>query len=280
MTDFPDYLEPQAVAALIATGTPGGTPGGTPLLHGHGHLYNNPGQVLAVSGSFTPPNIVFTKPSYAMRVTCTMSAAGSVMPSVKVNFQWRSSTTGAAVVDQQIWHLPAGASAMRSNIKGPVLGDTLNVTFTNGDAVNTCTLVIDVYEGTWASSRHDGRSSGAVASSGANGIANDAAGLVIGNGSFSVPGSSTSLVNMPLYAGQVNIWINQNVAGGSQLTIVPLGDFDLTTVNPIASLDWTAAPHQQISIILPRAWCQAQFTNNAAGAQIATFGITALEIAS
>lgn len=271
----------QEVAALIASGSAAGTPGGTPLLHGHAQLYSNASQVLAVNGNFTPPNVVFTKPSYLLRVTAQMSAAGSVMPSVKINMQWRSSASGSAVVDQQIWKVPAGAAgATRTNIKGPVMGDTLNVTFTNGDAVNTATIAINIYEGTWPATRHDGRSNGAIASAGANAIANDIGGLLVACGTFTVPGATTTLVNLPLYAGQANLWINQNVAGGSQVTIVPQGDFDLSTVDPIASLDWTAPPHQLVGLILPRCWCQLQATNNAAGGQIFTFGMTALEYAS
>lgn len=271
----------QEVAALIASGSAAGTPGGTPLLHGHNQLYSNASQVLAVNGSFTPPNIVFTKPSYIIHVTAQMAAGGSAMPSVKLNVQWRSSASGSADVDQQIWHIPAGGgSAMRTNIKGPVIGDTLNITFTNGDAVNTCTLAINIYEGTWGANRHDGRSNGAVASAGANAVANDANGLIIADGSFTAAGASTTIVNLPLYAGQANLWINQNVAGGSQISIVPTGDFDLATANPIASLDWTAPPHQLVGLVLPRCWCQMQITNNAAGGQIFTFGMTALEYAS
>lgn len=271
----------QEVAALIASGSAAGTPGGTPLLHGHNQLYSNAGQVLAVNGSFTPPNITFTKPSYILHVTCQMAAGGSVMPSVKINMQWRSSASGAADVDQQIWHVPAGGgSAMRTNIKGPVAGDTLNVTFTNGDAGNTCTVVINIYEGTWAANRHDGRSNGAVASLGANAVANDANGLIIANGSFTTPANSTTIVNLPLYAGQANMWLNQNNGAGSQVQINPTGDFDLASVNPVASLDWTAAPHQLVGLILPRAWCTLAFINNAAAGVITTFGITALEYAS
>lgn len=271
----------QEVAALIASGSAAGTAGGVPLLHGHGQLYSNASQVLAVSGSFTPPNILFTKPSYLLRVTAQMSATGSAQPTVKINMQWRSSASGSAVVDQQIWKIPAGGSGpTRTNIKGPVMGDTLNVTFTNGDAVNTCTIAINIYEGTWAATRHDGRSNGAIGSAGANAASNNIGGLVVANGSFTVPGASTTSINLPLYAGQANMWINQNVAGGSQVTIVPQGDFDLNTINPIASLDWTVGPHQLVGLILPRCWCQVQFTNNAAGGQIATFGITALEYAS
>lgn len=271
----------QEVAALIASGSPAGVAGGTPLLHGHAHLLNVTSQVVAASGSFTPANIVFTKPSYSVRVTALMSGVNAVMPSVKVNFQWRSSSTGSAVLDNQVWYIPAGgSSAQRTNIKGPVVGDTLNITFSNGDTTDSVTLNIDIYEGTWAASRHDGRSASNVGLSGATGFRDNPPALSLANDSFTVPASSSVVKTMGLYAGQVNIWLNQNTGAGSQVSIQPQGDFNLPSPDPIASLDWTAAPHQIIGVVLPRAWCTAVFINNAAAPVIATIGIAMLEYAS
>lgn len=271
----------QEVAALIASGSAAGTPGGTPVLHGHAQLYSNASQVLAVSGSFTPPNIVFTKSSYLIRVTALMSGTNAVMPSVKVNLLWRSSASGSNVVDNQTWYIPAGgASAQRTNIKGPVMGDTLNITFSNGDATDTCTLSINIYETSLPSSRHDGRSASNVGMSGATGFRDNPPALSLANDSFTVPASSSVVKTMGLYAGQVNIWLNQNTGAGSQVSIQPQGDFNLPSPDPIASLDWTAAPHQIIGVILPRAWCTAVFINNAAAPVIATIGIAMLEYAS
>lgn len=271
----------QEVAAMIATGTAGGTPGGTPVLHGSKQLLNVANQVVNPGANFTPANITFTRPSYAIRITAQMSAVNSVMPSVKVNLQWRSTGSGTAAVDQQLWYIPAGGSSQqRTNIKGPVLGDTLNITFTNGDAVNSVTLNINIYETSWSSVRHDGRSASNVGQAGATGINDDAGALVIGNDSFNVPANSTVVKTLALYAGQVNIWINQNVGAGSQVQINPSGDFTGGVSNPVASLDWTAPPHQIIGVILPRCWCTAAFINNAAAPVTATVGITALEYAS
>lgn len=271
----------QEVAALIASGSAAGAPGGTPLLHGHNLLYQNTGQVLNPGANFTPPNAIFTKPSYIIQVTAQMSGTNAVMPSVKIHLQWRSSFTGTANVDEQVWFVPAGgSSAQRSTIRGPVLSDTLNITFTNGDATDSVTLNIRIYESTIPASRHDGRSSSNVGLSGATGIRDDPTALTLANDSFTVPASSSVNKTLGLYAGQVNIWINQNSGGGSQVTIQPQGDFNLPSPNPVASLDWTAPPHQIIGIVLPRAWCIAIFTNNAAAPVIATIGITMLEYAS
>lgn len=271
----------QEVAALIASGSAAGTPGGTPVLHGHKQLFSISGQVVGPGASFTPANIVFTKSSYIIRVICQMSATNSVVPSVKANLQWRSSASGAATIDQQQWYMPAGGSStQRSTIRGPVVSDTLNVTFTNGDATNNATISINIYENSLPSSRHDGRSVSNVGISGGGGFNDDGTALILANDSFTVPASSTVIKTMALYAGQANIWINQNVGAGSQVQILPTGDFTGGVSNPVASLDWTAAPHTLTGVILPRAWCTAAFINGAAAPVIATIGITALEYAS
>jgi hypothetical protein len=224
---------------------------------------------------------VFTKQSYLIRVTAQMSGVNAVTPTVKVNMQWRSSATGAAVVDQQLWYLPAGGgSAMRTNFRGPVMGDTLNVTFSNGDVTDTVTLNIDVFEASFPANRHDARSNGAVASNGATGIASQVPSLQVANDSFNVPAGTTVLKNLPLYAGQANIWINQNAAAGAQMVIVPFGIFDGPGQNQIVSMDWTAAAHQLVGAVLPRGYCQAQFTNGGGVAVTAQLVITALEYAS
>lgn len=279
--DFPDYLTPQALAATIATGNPGGTPGGTPVLHGHSHLFSVANQVVATLGSYTPANITFAKQSYIMRVTAQMSGVSAVTPTVKVNMQWRSSATGASVVDQQLWYLPAGgASGLRTNFRGPVMGDTLNVTFSNGDAADTVTLNIDIYEASFPANRHDARSNGAVASNGATAIQAQVPSLVIANDNFNVPAGSSVLKNLPLYAGQANVWINQNAAAGAQMAIVPFGIYDGPGFQPIVSMDWTAAAHQLVGVVFPRGYCQAQFTNGGGVAVPASLVITALEYAS
>lgn len=271
----------QEVAAMIASGTAGGTPGGAPLLHGVNRLYSNASQVLAAGASFTPPNITFTRPGYIIRVTGTMGVANSALPTFKIHTQWRVNVAGNGDVDEQEWWCPAGGTGtIRTIVKGPVQGDTLNVTFTNLEAVNSCTLTIDIHEMSWGPTRHDGRSN--IACNGANWSAanNQMDALVVANDSFTAPGSATTIRSLPLYAGQVDIWINQNVAGGSQVSVVPIGAQAAVAGNPIASLDWTAAPHQIVGVILPRIYCGLEFTNNAAGGQIATFGVTALEYAS
>lgn len=271
----------QEVAALIASGTAGGTPGGTPVLHGHNQLYSNASQVIAASGSFTPPNIIFTKASYIMRITAQMSGVNATMPSLKVNMQWRSSLSAANVLDQQLWYLPAGGgSAMRINFRGPVLGDTLNVTFSNGDSVDSVTIAVNVYEGSFPANRHDARSNGAVGSQGASPIGSQVSSLVIANDTFNVPAGSSVLKNLPLYAGQVNVFINQNTAAGAQMAIVPFGIFDGPGSQAVCTMDWTAAPHQLLGVPLPRGFCQAQFTNGGGVAVPAVLTITALEYAT
>jgi len=269
------------IASMLANGNNTGVAGGTPLLHGAKQVFNLSNQVIAASGTFTQSNIPFTKPGYVINIRAQMSAVGSVQPSVKCDLTWSVGAISNGATAEEWWFVPAGGSSTkRTSGRGPTKGDTLQLVLTNGDAVNSVTISVVIYETTHHMSRDDLRSDGGVGAATGSAVTADHNALNLGNDSFSVPGSSTAFRNLPLYAGQANIWINQNVAAGSQVNIVPVSMFGPAAANPIASLDWTAGPHQLVGLVLPRAWCQLQAVNNAAGAQIFTFGITALEFAS
>lgn len=269
------------IASMLANGNNTGVAGGTPLLHGARQVFSITNQVIAAGGTFTQNNIPFTKPGYLFNIRAQMSAVGAVLPSVLCDLTWSVGPIANGATAEEQWFVPAGgSSAKRTTGRGPTKGDTLQLVLKNGDATDSVTVSVVIYETTHHMTRDDWRSDGGIGAATGSAITANSNALSLGNDSFSVPGNSTAFRNMPLYAGQANIWINQNVGAGSQVSIVPVGMFGPTQLNPIASLDWTAPPHQLVGMILPRAWCQLQAVNNAAGAVTFTFGITALEYAS
>jgi hypothetical protein len=268
-------------AALIAGGVTTAAPGGAPLLHGVRQVYSSGSQVIAQSGTFNTGVITFTRPGYLFRILAQMSGTNAVQPTVLCDLTWKvGGVSGPATAEEQ-WYVPAaGSSQKRTTGRGPTKGDTLQIAFTNGDANDTVTITVNVYETTQHMARDDWRSDGAIASSGASAISQQISANNLGNDSFTVPASTSVLRNLPLYAGQANIWINQNTGAGSQIQVLPASIFAPSALNPIASLDWTAAPHQLIGVVFPRAWCQLLIVNQAAAQVTFTVGITALEFAS
>jgi len=271
----------QETAALIASGSATGTAGGTPLLHGARQVFSVTGQVIAASGTFTTGAITITKPGYLIRVTGLMSGANAAVPFLEADVQWWVNPNNGQLTSEEIWYLNCGsASAVRTNGKGPTKGDRMSIAFTNGDAVDSVTVNIQVWETTQHITRDDWRNAGGVASATATGINADGLANIIASDSVNVPANSTKLKNMPLYAGQVNITINQNVAAASQVNIQPIGDFNLASAQPVAILDWTKPLGTLYSAILPRCPCQVVVFNGGAGAVNLLIGITALEYAS
>lgn len=271
----------QEVAALIATGAATGIAGGTPLLHGVKQVYASGSQVIAISGTFTTPAITITKPGYLIRVTAQMSASSAANPTVKCDVNWTVAASGTPITAQEIWFVPAAAaSAMRTDGRGPTKGDTVTITLTNGDSVDTVTVFVTIWETTQHMARDDWRSTGTVGSSLGTPAVNIAYAGILANESVNVGAGATAVRNLPLYCGQASVFINQNAAAGSQVQIFPAGAFSLVSQLAIANLDWTAAPHSLIGVPLPRAWCQIQATNNGAGAVFFNYSVIALEYAS
>lgn len=271
----------QEMAALIATGSATGTAGGAPLLHGARRLFTVGSQVVAASGTFSTGNITFTRPGYLIRVTCQMSAAGAVQPTVKADMSWTVAASGSPITAQEQWYLPAGSvTAMRTNGKGPTKGDTLNITFTNGDATDTVTLFVDVWETTQHVARDDWRSTGSVASAGGGAIGNQNQAGLIATDSFSVPASSSVTKNLPLYCGQAAVFVNQNSAAGSQISFNPGSIFSAAFLATFVVIDWTVSAHIVTLVNLPRGYCQLIATNNAASAQVCAVSIIPVEFAS
>lgn len=268
----------QEVAAQIATGSAAGTPGGTPLLHGAKQVFNVTAQVVGPSASFNTGFFTVAKPGYLINIRANHGVGPAAVPFVLADVEWRVAASGALDTAEELWYISGGNNTNRRTTgKGPTKGDQMRVTFTNGDAVNSVTLSVTIWETTQHIPRDDWRGDSATASATAPAIKNDALANVLASDSFNVAAASQVTRLLPLYAGPVNMWINQNTAAGSTVTVNPQGDFSLTSLNPVVQLDWTQAPFGLKNLYLPRCPCSLVVLNQGGVAATFNVGITALE---
>lgn len=272
----------QEVAAQIATGTPGGTPGGTPLLHGARQVYSSGAQVIAPSGTFTSPAITITRPGYLIRVTVSMSGTNAVQPTVSCDLSWRIGGSGGSVAAEELWYMIGGGNSSRRTAgRGPTKGDTVFLTFTNGDATDSATINVVMFETTQHVARDDWRCNDAAPSSGgATTAPHDINALVLWSETVTIGAGATIKRNLPLYSGQVNVFCGGGAAAGSTMSFLPQGDFGLSFVDPLLLLDLSAQFHTTTNINFPRAWVQVVTTNNGASGFLLLVNVTALELAS
>lgn len=271
----------QEVAAQIATGSPGGTPGGTPLLHGVKQLFTVSGQVVGPLASFNTGFFTVTKPGYLINIRANHGVPTAAIPFVQADVEWRVNASGALDTAEEIWYIPGGNNTNRRTTgRGPTKGDQMRVTFTNGDTVNSVTLSITIWETTQHAARDDWRSDSSTASTIAPAIKNDNLANIVASDNFNVAAASQVQRLLPLYAGPVNLWINQNAAAGSTVTVDPVGDYTLNPRNPVAEYDWTQAPFGLKNLYLPRCPCQLVVFNAAGAAVTFNVGMASLEQAS
>lgn len=271
----------QEVAAQIASGSAAGTPGGTPLLHGVKPVFTVAGQVIGPGASFSTGFVTVTKPGYVINIRANMGAVLAAVPFILADVEWRVNASGTIDSAEELWYIPGGNNTNRRTTgKGPTKGDRMQVTFTNGDAVNSVTLSCIIWETTQHIARDDWRSDAPTPSTTAGAIKHDTLANILANDSFNVNAATTQVRNLPLYSGAANIWISSNGTAGSEITIVPVGDFNLATPQQVASLDWTQPFRSPVPLTLPRCPCQLQAINTGAGAVTLQVSMTALEYAS
>lgn len=271
----------QELAALIASGSATGVAGGAPLLAGARQVLSVGSQAILPTASFTPALITFTRPGYLIRITANMGAGVAGIPYAKCDLEWQVAAQGNVDCWEDVWYIPGGNNTnLRTNGRGPVLGDTLKLTVTNGDSINTMTVNITIWETTHAPARSDWRSSDCNPSAAGTKASNRTLANFLADINSNIPASTTTQQNLPLYAGQVNLWLNQNTGAGSLVTINPVGGYDLPNGEAIITIDWTAVANTYEGIILPRCPCSLTFKNGAAIVKPALLTLTALEYAS
>lgn len=271
----------QEVAAQIATGSAAGTPGGTPLLHGAKPIFTVTNQVVGPLASFNTGFLAVAKPGYLINIRANHGVGPAAIPFVQADVEWRVNASGAVDSAEEIWYISGGNNTNRRTIgRGPTKGDQMRVTFTNGDTVNSVTLNVIIWETTQHAARDDWRGDAATASSTAAAIKGDNLANIVASDSFNVAAGNQVQRLLPLYAGPVNVWISQNAAAGSIISVNPTGDFTLTSLNPVVQYDWTQPPFGLKNLYLPRCPCELVILNQGGVAATFNVGMTALEQAS
>lgn len=268
------------IASMLANGNNTGTAGSIPLLHGARQVFTVANQAIAPGGTYAPANISFTRPGYMFRITANMGVGVAVAPYLKFDLQWLMAAPNVTSWEE-IWYIYGGNNnGKRTNGKGPVLGDTLKLTVSNGDAVNTATISLNIFETSQAPHRADWRDQDAAPSAGASKVVNNAAANILADVNSTVAANGQLQLNLPLYAGQAQLWLNQNTHAGSTVQIAPFGAYDLTNQEPLIDIDWTAAANVYEGIILPRCPCSILAQNVGASAATLLCSMAALEFAS
>lgn len=268
------------IASMLANGNNTGVAGSIPLLHGARNVYLSGNQTILPTATFQPANIPFTRPGYLFRITANFGVGLAVAPYVKIDLTWLMAAQNIATWEEN-WYIYGGNNNnKRSNGRGPALGDTMQIAVTNGDAVNSVIVNIDIYETTHAPARSDWRDIDAAPSSGASKVVNKTAANILADVNSTVGANSLLQLNLPLYAGQAQLWLNQNTHAGSTVQIAPVGAFDLANQEPLIDIDWTLAPNVYEGIILPRCPCAIIAQNVGASAATLLASMTALEYAS
>jgi hypothetical protein len=292
VTDFPDWMSTgQQVSAQIATGTVSGTPGGTPLLTGLVNLLNatasGTGTINVPANSTQFPFIgpgTITRPGYQISIAATMAAA--TIPFLGVQLFWKDSATGLQVAEE-VWYIPVTTAAGGITIygKGPCKGNELSFGLVNYDPANAITVSLAFWQTTHHISRDDWRSNPANTVPGTTQIpSSDPFALILGTATdTNLAANATVAYLLPLYAGQVEIAIEQTVA---QSLIVNVFAVDPSIVGAAFTalpiyVAATAAAKQigPFPLYFPRCPCILQVQN---GANIATvqMTVTNLEYAS
>lgn len=268
------------IASMLANGNNTGVAGSIPLLHGARQVFSSGNQTILPGATYSPANISFTRPGYIFRLTANMGVGLAVAPYLKFDLQWLMAAPNVSAWEE-VWYVYGGNNNnKRTNGKGPVFGDTLSLNVTNGDAVNSAIVNINIFETTQAPARSDWRDIDCAPSSIGVKSNNKAAANILADENRTVGGIASVQVNLPLYAGQVQLWLNQNTHAGSTVQIAPVGAYDLANQEPLINIDWTAAPNVYEGIILPRCPCAIIAQNALAGNVTLLCSMAALEYAS
>lgn len=257
--------------------------GMTALHHGKLVLFNSGTQVIAPGATYNPTSWITNKPGYFVYLDAQMAAVAA-LPYVEIDVMFRDSVTGD-ILEEQRWVAPAGTTGkLRTNGRGPAIGDSVDIQITNLDTVQNVTIHLVYVESTHAIARQDWRSGmGPVyQNTGANTAAAPCSPLggVLFGGSPSIPMATTRSFAMALYAGEV--WLAEQDAGASPLVI---------TINGVAQLDsMTSTPQLwnqpgalagvHGSLTLPRMPCLVNIQNTNAAAVVCNLSIVLTELAS
>lgn len=255
----------------------------TSLHHGKNVLFNSGTQVVAPGATYNSGFFPFNKPGYLVFLTAIIGAS-TVTPFCLADVTWHDIGTGN-FLDEQQWAVPAGTpNLLRTNGRGPTIGDGVRFQITNLDAIQSVTIHLIVFETTHASARHDWRSqmnnnwTTSVAGVQAAPCAPFSGTLF--QGSPSIPANATEFYQLALYAGQVQF--SEADAGAVNLSVTIGPTQDLETASSTAALySFVGSPASvHGSLLLPRQPCVVKIVNTNAAAVVCNLNIGVVEYAS
>jgi len=281
MSDYPDWLEPNAVAAAIATGNPGGTPGGVPLLHANTQIVST---TLSNILAGTNQNTGFfntTQIGYECQFNIANNASLVALSFVKITFDWRDANSGIILLteDWVVCSGPAGTSHSLTG-RGPSAANQCRVTVTNdaasADAVN---VDVRVFASSRIFTRSDMRTS-AFQSASFTKAGQDVSGDIIGASSPGALGSGGVWTRLlPLYAGQANFFgLTSSGLADGEFAVTGIGSvFGMASNNFVYDNFTNAKGSLFQAMALPRYQCVATGTNHNAASFSLSFTMTLLE---
>lgn len=201
--------------------------------------------------------------------------AGSTNPFMIALMTWSDSVTGR-ITEQQRWQLSGASGGTTQTFYGvgPSSGDTLTITLTNNDSVNSMTYAYVLASNSRVYVRHDWRNltmnpvpSFVMANY-------DQAGHFLCQSAPSVGAGVTASRLLPLYCGTVRIWATFNEAYTLVISAVDRTIGIAPSGNQIFESDITNAAGGVVDaeLCLPRCTCILSLTNN--GASSSQFGFT------
>lgn len=256
MTDFPDWIQPQALVSArsavgAATGQLIGAGGNTPL------------------GPFPLAQI-----GYDIAFSFLANVA-SLYPFVTVQLVFSDQATGI-VTKQVTYNLGCAASPNNQSytLTGPSSGDTLTVTVVNNDTVNGIAYNYVIAQNSRVYVDHGCEQVTYLALPGfTNGNSDLPAGFVIQTAATINAGQFATRI-LPFYFGVVSIWVTSTQPIDVVITAIDRGITAAPGGNQIYERQITAAGGGLFSDVLslPRSQCAVSVTNN--GAAAAAPGVT------
>ena len=257
--DWPDYNDSQHKADAISVT-------GVPLLSGAQNLLNAGNTVLLAGTSGSQGPFGITKIGYEIFFSVNCNNVSN-SPFFTVTMTW-SDTASNRVVSVEQWDVCASAGGTFQQYcgTGPTKGDTLSITVTNTDTVNSMTYVMAFTQNSRVYTRDDWRQLSTHTPPGFTNAAMSPGALMLASTGASIAAGGTNIRLISLYAGEASLSIS-NGAQGLTFTITEIADptIGLGSQGGLVYTNTVAANGNLNSQIqLPRSVCAMALTNQSA----------------
>lgn len=277
--DYPDWADPQAVAAAIATGNPGGAPGGVPLLHGQSALFSQNPIALSPGGTFTQ-TVSHINIGYEVFAGFQGGPANpNSQCTLEVIFMDTNSGFIIDTVGYAFWPSDLGAPVAQQIIgKGPTRGNQMKLRVHNPAGVGTlqwqAVLLQSGRPYLWDTLRPLNFPNSA---SGRNAPSMDAeAGILAAHFKAALAAGTSQVDQLPPYSGKCHIHFDSASAAADCEVNVSAVDDTLTSLSSGIVYDQftDGTGNRDADIVLPSAQCFITITNHNAANKDVRYIIT------